>query len=230
MSATTVINDTLDQAYEHLDRDGMLPGAWQCQRCGKQLNADGNHPAELYAGTFNGLCYPCTNGSKYVEGTRLVDGGTVWNYPPHLPSWRRSRETYVFFWDCEQCHGEGVRPSWDNTARCPTCSKRAYTYGPGHDHHDYRRRALDAAQARFERRLAAHLKLPKRTSRKRRKAASLALRDEQPETFKAINDEVLAEFRRVNAAIDRRAERMGTYRVLTPEEIITVLSRVLRFA
>lgn len=220
----------LQSTHAHMDKDGMFPQDWQCQRCGKTLNADGNHPAELYAGTFNGLCYPCTGGPRYVTGTRLVDGGTVWSYPPHCPSWRRDRETHVFYWDCELCHGEGRHSSYDHPVRCDACSKRSYTYGPGHDHNEYRRRARDAAQTRFERRLAKHLKLPKRTSKKRRDEAFKTLRDNEPDTFQAIADPIVADFHRVEAAISARAERRSTYKILTPAEVVTALLAVLRLA
>lgn len=46
--------------------DGMLGpiGSIHCNRCGKPLNKDGGHPAELYAGTYTGLCYGCQNSSE----------------------------------------------------------------------------------------------------------------------------------------------------------------------
>lgn len=229
MSAAAVVNELLETAYADMDRDGMFPADWTCTRCGKVLNADGGHPAELYAGTYNGMCYRCTSGAKYITGTRLIDGGTVWSHPPHLPSWRRDRETYVFYWDCDQCHGEGRRATWDNTAGCDACSKRSYTYGPGHDHTEFRRRAMRAAEARFERRVTAHLKLPKRISKKRRTEAFVALKDDHPDTWDELQNKTLAEYRRVDAAVSRRAERRATYTVLSPHDIVTALLHALRF-
>jgi hypothetical protein len=230
MSAATAVQGLLDRAYADMDKDGMFPSNWCCVRCGKQLNADGHHPAELYAGTYNGMCYRCTLGPKFLEGTRGLDGGNVWNHPPHCPSWRRDREKHVFFWDCEDCHGEGRRTSWNNAARCDTCSKRTYMTGTIHDHDAFRRRARDAAQARFERRMVAHLKLPKRISKKRRIEALNALKEAEPGTWKAIADRTLAEWKPVDEAITRRAERMGTYRVYSADEIVTALLNTLRFA
>lgn len=88
-----------------MDKDGMLP-QHPCNACGKPLNADGYHPAELYAGTYTGLCYACEKRGGYII-TRYEDGAIQWSYPPHCPSWRRDRETYIAYPDCAKCNGTG---------------------------------------------------------------------------------------------------------------------------
>ena len=49
---------TMIEAETRQRWDGMYP-QHECSGCGKLLNADGGHPAELYAGTYTGLCYEC---------------------------------------------------------------------------------------------------------------------------------------------------------------------------
>lgn len=88
--------------------NGFLP-EHNCKRCGKPLHGQGTgYPAELYAGTYTGLCYPCTNSGAYVEKTYPLDGAILLNYPPHCPSWRRDRETYIAYHDCPDCKGKGM--------------------------------------------------------------------------------------------------------------------------
>ena len=86
--------------------DGMLPQQ-DCQRCGKPLNTDGGHPAELYAGTFTGLCYKCEREGPYVVKTYSADGAQRISYPPSCPSWRRDRVEHIAYPDCPQCKGTG---------------------------------------------------------------------------------------------------------------------------
>lgn len=44
-----------------MDEHGFLP-AHPCRNCGRQLRgADSSYPAELYAGTYTGICYECHN-------------------------------------------------------------------------------------------------------------------------------------------------------------------------
>ena len=107
MSVAERISVLTERAFEHMDRKtGMFPEDWTCLRCNVKLNADGGHPAELYAGTFNGLCYRCTGEAGFVIET-LDDGCQVWSYPPHCPSWRRDRERFLGFPDCGECNGTG---------------------------------------------------------------------------------------------------------------------------
>ena len=111
-------------------QDGMLP-PHDCTKCGKPLNADGDHPAELYAGSYTGLCYKCQHSSAY----KIVDSPdgscSQMSHPPHCPSWRRTRELYWWWHDCQnpKCHqgAEGVyRPDSQGGSYviwCPTCQE-----------------------------------------------------------------------------------------------------------
>lgn len=112
--------------------DGFIPGA-TCKRCGVRLQGRGEgRPAESYAGTYNGLCYPCTSRPGEVIGV-FSDGAVLIEYPPHLPSWRRDRETFFAFQDCPACHGHGR--TWEHSsgpfggsfpAQCRACTDRRY--------------------------------------------------------------------------------------------------------
>lgn len=201
---------------------GHFPADWCCVGCGKQLNADGNHPAETYAGTYNGLCYPCTSKGPFIVGQRVIDSGVVWSYPPHCPSWRRDRESKVFYWDCPTCGGYGKRDHHVGygTVRCDTCSHRAYSTGPQHESWEWRRRAREAAQARFERRLIALCDLPKRASEKRQQEAIKAL---DPAAVEHERLKVHRAHARVVGAITRRGERRHTFTRLSPMEVISLL-------
>lgn len=113
-----------EQVLDVMDDRGMLPAA-KCKGCGTELNADGNHPAELYAGTATGLCYPCTNKGPVLMAT-TPQGAVVWNCPPHSPSWRRDRETYFQFPGCDCDHGRKwvERPNSQGgryPLECPKC-------------------------------------------------------------------------------------------------------------
>lgn len=120
MSVETII----ESAFAGMDRNGMYPADLTCARCGRTLNADGGHPAELYAGTFNGLCYGCTSSGAYVEKTYVLDGALYLNYPPACPSHRRDRRNYYGYADCETCKGTGVIGSYDRRRQCEPCLRR----------------------------------------------------------------------------------------------------------
>ena len=81
--------------------DGFLPEHC-CKWCGSKLRGhDSGYPAELYAGTYTGLCYSCTSSKPFME-KEWADGCQLWNFPPHQPSWRRDRETYFYHASCKQ--------------------------------------------------------------------------------------------------------------------------------
>lgn len=110
---------------------GMYPVGWACSRCGKTLNADGCHPAELYAGTFTGLCYGCErSGSYVVPGSELPDGARLVSHPPSCPSWRRDRTEHWAYPDCPDCGGQGARVRYSSmshgnyTEYCRACAAR----------------------------------------------------------------------------------------------------------
>lgn len=88
------------------DDRGMYP-QHPCWECGRALNADGYHPAELYAGTYTGLCYQCERGDVRRVGVSPVDGAETWEFPPHCPSWRRTRERFTGYAGCGECGGRG---------------------------------------------------------------------------------------------------------------------------
>ncbi len=86
---------------------GFLP-AHKCHGCKAGLEgADTGRPAELYAGTYTGLCNACTSAPAYHERTLSTSYAQVWNHPPSCPAWRRDREAFYAFPDCEECSGRG---------------------------------------------------------------------------------------------------------------------------
>jgi hypothetical protein len=99
-----------------MDEHGFHPYGLQCTECGALLGGrraeslpgfpSYDRPAELYAGTFTGLCYACEKG-----GPRLLrrdwDGALHISYPPHCPAWRRDREVQIAYADCPECKGTG---------------------------------------------------------------------------------------------------------------------------
>ena len=90
-----------------MDEHGFLP-PHGCRICGTPLcGQGGDRPAELYAGTYTGLCYRCERGQAFLVIT-LGDGAQVWSHPPHCPSWRRTRETFTGYADCPGCRGMGM--------------------------------------------------------------------------------------------------------------------------
>jgi len=147
-----------------MDRDGMLgaPGEIKCRGCGKGLDADGGHPAERYAGTFTGLCYGCEGGPAFDTGKREASGAEVWSHPPHAPSWRRDRQTYVWFHDCSnpRCqHGRTWISRSDPqggsyTVNCPACWKRHFEHPATIEEAARLKRCADAVMA-WQARVAA---------------------------------------------------------------------------
>ena len=112
--------------------DGMLP-AHLCKCCGAEL---GKNPAEVYLGTYTGLCYACQNGAAYPERT-YSSGAVTWSFPPHCPAWRRDREHFIGFADCTdpRCGGQGRimisrRDSQGGSypINCDACSTRHYSH------------------------------------------------------------------------------------------------------
>lgn len=112
-----------------MDRDGFYHGA-SCANCGRELRGQGSgYPAESYAGTFNGLCYPCTNRPPFeLTEKTFLSGARLWNHPPPLPSHRRDRVTYYAFADCPRCRGTGGQPGkeWRDSEQCSLCKDRHY--------------------------------------------------------------------------------------------------------
>lgn len=124
------IGAALERAYAPMDKStGMYPADWTCKACGKVLNADGGHPAELYAGTYTGLCYGCERAGTYVvPDSELPDGARRVSWPPACPSWRRDRTEHWAYPDCEDCKGKGARMRYGHmnqwTEFCRPCLAR----------------------------------------------------------------------------------------------------------
>lgn len=109
------------------DENGFYPKQ-NCQKCQKPLQGQGEgRPAELYAGTFTGLCYECQNGGDYIFKTEK-DGARHVSCAPSCPSWRRDRENYISYADCKVCKGVGY--SWKSgrhdsyRSYCEPCLKK----------------------------------------------------------------------------------------------------------
>ena len=128
-----MIKDQLSGVYKAMgmDHDGMFT-PHPCHVCGNPLNDDGGHPAELYAGTHTGLCYPCTFASPFrVHVYR--DRAERWSHAPHSPSWRRDREEFIGYKGCRECSGKGkIVVARHHTAgggypvNCEKCDKKYY--------------------------------------------------------------------------------------------------------
>lgn len=115
--------------------NGFLPDH-PCKGCGKPLHGqDSGYPAELYAGTYTGLCYACTSKPAFrLTDYEYVSGAVRWSHAPYCPSHRRDRATFFGFEDCKKCRGRGqvVKPgsfSFSSyAAQCEECSKRHYAH------------------------------------------------------------------------------------------------------
>jgi hypothetical protein len=110
--------------------DGFLAPS-DCKRCGKALSGQGTGtPAELYAGTYTGLCYACTDEAPYAEDRELLSDARAWSHPPSCPSWRREREIFYAFDDCPDCNHGRIHVSRSDPqggpygTQCPKCWER----------------------------------------------------------------------------------------------------------
>lgn len=118
-----------------MDSRGFLP-PHDCKQCGKPLQgADSGFPAELYISTYNSLCYKCTAAPGFVERVSALDGAQHWSYPPAQPAWRRDREHYISYTNCEDCKGKGgIMISRSDPmggsyrTQCKTCSGYYYSH------------------------------------------------------------------------------------------------------
>jgi hypothetical protein len=114
---------------------GMLP-QHDCKGCGKPLNANGVHPAELYAGTYTGLCYACQSAGPVEMETHEITGAIRVSHPPTCPSWRRDRVEQWWFRDCDnpKCRkGQVIMSRPDSHggsygSYCPKCFARHYDH------------------------------------------------------------------------------------------------------
>lgn len=133
------------------DDRGFYP-VHPCERCGEPLKGQGTgYPAELYAGTYTGLCYPCTREPAKVIATKKLDGAQVWDYPPAQASYRRNRERFIGYPGCQRCNGTGILP-WGASGpyeRCPSCESR-------YDAHELRMRYTKASLEIYKQATARH--------------------------------------------------------------------------
>lgn len=216
--------DRWQQALSDLDMgpDGLFRVELHCLRCGKLLNADGNHPAEVHAGTCNGLCYACTSASPYVESVAILDGCRKISWPPHCPSWRRDREIHYGYLDCPGCKGLGAAGyhGWGSAAQtCKPCSERFFGHPARALASDYSRKLRESAQRAFTARLHTALGLPRRCSGKRFQAALSAMDSAVKEE---IRQDVLSRYSSLRERHERRIARSQAWdwRAPRPDEVL----------
>jgi hypothetical protein len=189
--------------YNAMDDRGMLPAEWVCLRCGKPLDADGGRPAERYAGTYNGLCYPCTAAGPYVTEVAVPDGCRRLSYPPSCPSWRRDRETELAYPDCGRCLGTG-RYTWAQSGRgrsrtsCEACRARYYAHPLRQAADRWLGLTRAASEAAFQAALDRAAGVPRRCPKKRRAVLLAALDAAQRE---ALRQSHLAGYERLRALV-----------------------------
>lgn len=118
--------------------DGFIPDdvIIPCKFCGNNLESkDSGYPASRYFGTLNGLCNKCTYSCPFLK-KRYSDEAEIWSFPPHCPSWRRNRETYIKYNSCKNklCNHGSVYISRPDAyggsylIQCSTCSQKYYTH------------------------------------------------------------------------------------------------------
>jgi hypothetical protein len=191
----TAIVARWQQALKDLDMgpDGLFRVELHCLKCGKLLNADGNHPAEVHAGTSNGLCYGCTKAGPYITRVYLLDGARQLSWPPSCPSYRRDRETFYGYAGCEVCKGlgiGGIRSSMGGgtyRTKCDPCWNRFYGQPARKTDTEWGRKIMESGQRAFESELRIYLMLPKRCSHKRYIAALMAM---DPEVREVIRQDI----------------------------------------
>ena len=206
----------LGSIYTIMDRHGMLPDDIFCVRCAKPLNMDGGHPAELYAGTYNGLCYGCTGTPAYIKAVSPLDGCRKVSWPPSSPSWRRDRVTHYGYEDCETCGGMGIElpayRGWTNGGQyCRLCSAR-------YDAHPVRRAASHwselawkSLEATFSRAVDHAAGVPARCTKKRRtelREAFIGPAEEKDRRFTGPRTRASTEFLELRATYRPGAERV----------------------
>lgn len=97
-----------------------------------QGEGDGT-PAELYAGTYTGLCYRCSFLDKIIMKVSDLDGAMHISHAPTQPSYRRDRTHEIGYIDCSDCKGEGrVYTGYHNWSRhytyCKACHDRYFNH------------------------------------------------------------------------------------------------------
>lgn len=191
---------------------GMFPSAWTCRGCARPLDADGMHPAELYAGTCTGLCYECEGKPLFVKETYVLDGAMRVSYPPSCPSWRRDREEFLAYADCATCGGGGIGSSdWMHGATyrhyCAACHNRFYAHPLRARAIRHRQRLYEAAERVWQSELAriARSMLPKRAPK--RAVSALARDIAKSPRMAAIKRDLLARHKQACARLEPLSRR-----------------------
>ncbi len=209
-----MIRQMLQDAYAAMDaQTGMFPAEWRCKVCKKTLNANGLHPAELYAGTYTGLCYTCEQKPYYVAKTYALDDAMILSYPPSCPSWRRNRETYYAFGECPACKGTGITSALyaNHREQCKDCLNRYFTH-PLREWADRRRTQIYSAaenvwHAEVQRVARTMLR---RKAKKKEVTAQAAILYKEPR-MDAIKRELLARHSRAIQKLSATIELRGIY-------------------
>jgi hypothetical protein len=114
--------------------DGFYPDV-TCTRCGKimgdKVGDSYNRPAEVYAGTYTGLCNVCMNEADYTV-KEYGCGAKLISTKPNLPSYRRDRQEHIAYTDCLVCSGKGwiMERGQHGSYKgyCKACMTRFYNY------------------------------------------------------------------------------------------------------
>lgn len=204
----TTVQESIQALRALMDKNGLFPADWVCQQCGKPLNADGYHPAELHAGTYNGLCYDCTRKGPYVVAVSGLDGALSVSWPPSCPSHRRDRESRVGYEGCPHCEGLGATRKHANWStyweQCPHCKDRYYNH-PSRVWAERRRATIyKVAESCFHDALRQACGLPRRVSKRRLTSAVAQMPAEE---VRAIRRCYLAAYERLNARFTALLER-----------------------
>lgn len=183
---------------------GMLPSSLGCTRCGVQLGAN---RAELYAGTYNGLCYPCTSEPAYLVAVNPLDGLRRWSWPPSSPSHRRHREIRYGYADCSDCAGKGALRrggAWSlSYLQCEQCASRRDSHPLRRWYSDRMRTLYRVADERYAERLREAAGVKRRTARKTADAMVRAL---PAATKLTIRAEVRGQYDRIKARFRAHAD------------------------
>lgn len=210
--------------YAIMDRHGMLPDGpdgFGCVRCAKPLNMDGNHLAELYAGTFNGLCYGCTSAPPYVARIAVLDGAREVSWPPNCPSYRRDRQKHLAYEGCGNCAGMGLTLVNGHTSRsmnnaghyCEPCMTR-YTAHPVRKAADkWLTQCMRSCDAVFQLAVDQAAGVPRKCTKKRRAELREAFagpdRDHKTPEFAALAAIYLAGYHRIRGRISDHLAARG---------------------
>lgn len=153
--------------------DGLFQVELHCLGCGRLLNSDGNHPAEVYAGSYNGLCYGCTKKGPYTEAIAILDGCRRVSWPPSCPSHRRDRTTKYAYPGCPDCDGLGVA-SYETSVggsrygvQCKSCMARFSEHPLRVRAWDWQRKVMEHGNAVYRAALLRAAGVPGRASYKR---------------------------------------------------------------